>query len=175
MRRSTVIVMIILVVGFGGLLLAAQGMLKPLAKDAELAKELTSMLQGRGDLAEGTRVRAVRVAGGEKRLAPSGTGLLLDLTPSARVREQPKGLSALATRIAREALQRHTATNLRWVEVTFFVEGTEGVRTLVAVGPEGNLLPPAPPLPEPSRRPAPAPPAPVSGAGDGLPASVPAR
>jgi hypothetical protein len=150
-RKSTVILLVLMLAGFGGMLLAAQGVLQPMAKDAELARELTALLGSRGDIAEGTHVRAVRAAGGERRLAKEGTGLLVDLSPSRAVMETRRALEASALRIAREALMRHAAQNLKWVEVVFFVEGREDgerLRTLVAVGPGGALLGPQPALPE---------------------------
>ncbi|MHC5011655.1 MAG: hypothetical protein ACYTG6_12035 [Planctomycetota bacterium] len=164
MRRSSILIMAIMVIGFGALLFAAQGMLRPLAKDADVAKAVTSLLEERGDLAPGSRVLATRVSASERRLAEQGVGLLLELHPSTEVLQRKEGLRSLATRAAREALLRHPAPNLKWVEVAFLVgkgtapDGGDRLRTLVALSPEGSLLPPEPALPE-TLGPPPAPPA----------------
>jgi hypothetical protein len=153
LRKSTLLIMSIMLLAFGGMLVAANGVLGPMAKDAQVAHEVTKILEERGDLAEGAHVRAIRRPAGPKRLAKEGTGLVLQLPPSETVLHKKGELNALAMRAAREALLRHPARNLKWVEVMVLLPGEKEdaephLRTLVAIGPGERLLKPDPPLPE---------------------------
>ncbi len=125
MRKSTAIIMGILAAGFGGILVAANSALGPLARDAENARALTRLLAARGDIAPDSRVRLLRTVGAPKRLAADGAGLVVRLAPSEAVLLRPGALDHLAFRVAEEGLGRYMDGRLDWVEITFETTGTE--------------------------------------------------
>jgi hypothetical protein len=145
------IMMAILVVGFGSLFLAAGPMLKPLVKAANVGQDLTHLFTQRGDIAEGTRVLSGPARGGTgDRLAAEGRGMVLELTPSDAVRARPEGLRALARSAARGAFEAYEQDRLDWVELRLLVGATreEALRTLVKPDPDGRGVgEPTPPLP----------------------------
>lgn len=159
MRKSTAMVLTIMMVAFGAMFAAAGSALKPLAADADVSKELTRFLHHRGDLATETRVRAFRLPASEERLADEGRGLVIRIVPNEAVRTRRNGLRMLAQRVAQEGLALYPNAKLSWVEVVFRLseeaadtdEGT--LRTLLPVGPEGRIGKPEPQLPMTHARP----------------------
>ena len=150
-RRSSVVILIILMVAFGGIMAAGGTALRPLAQDADASKVLTRQLLARGDIPEGTKVRLSRLPGSEKRLAPEGRGVVVQLTPSSQVLERRGGLRMLALRAATEALGRFPGQPLDWVEIDFAIlraDGTtESLRTLLDAGSGEGVGDPQPKLP----------------------------
>ena len=126
MRRSSVVILSIMLVAFGGIMAAGGSALKPLAQDAGSAKVLTRHLQARGDLAEGTEGHLSRLPGTERRLASEGCGLVVQLTPSAEVTRRRGGLRILVLRAAQEGLSRFPGGGLDWVEVGLEVTQPDG-------------------------------------------------
>lgn len=143
MRKPTALVLVILLAGLGMLLATAHQALGPLAQDAETAREMTALLSQRGDIVEGSKVRALRVPGSPRRLAHDGVGLLVQVDPAPAVVVRPGALGRLALRLAEDGLERYPLHLLHWVEVVFHVDGAE-VRTLVRRGPDGTLTGPDP-------------------------------
>ena len=153
MRKSTLIIMAILVVAFGSMMFAANLMIEPYARDAQLATELTRLLESRDELAKDGKVRLLTLkGGGEGRMAADGRGLVISLEPSEEVRTRRGGVRALANFLAVKALDAYTGGRQRlgWVEVTFRTsQGEKGddLRTLQRLDDEGRLLPGKPQLP----------------------------
>ena len=170
MRRSSVVILSIMLVAFGAMFAAAGSALGPLAEDAKASKLLTRLLEARGDLVAGTRVRLSRLPGSETRLAPDGRGLVVRLNPSPQVLERRGGLRLLALRVARESLSRFSGHRVDWIEVAFEIAGprggTETILTLLDAG-DGTLTgDPTPPLPNrypPKPKPEAGPAAPAKG------------
>lgn len=151
MRRSSIVILCIMMVAFGGIMAAGGSALRPLARDAEASKVLTRQFQARGDLEVGTKVRLSRLPANENRLAQEGRGVVIQLTPSAQVTGRKGGLRILTLRLAREALARFPGQPLDWVEVGLDVRQPDGtpkrLKTLLDAGPEEGLGEPRPPLP----------------------------
>lgn len=144
-------IMVIMLVAFGALFAAAGSALRPLAEDADASKAMTQWFQHRGDIEPGTRVRASRLPGSEKRLAQEGHGLVVQLVPSRAVRGRRGGLRLLAMRVASEGLSRHSDRPLDWVEVVFQPlpdeAGGKPLRCLLGASMRDRLGEPKPPLP----------------------------
>ena len=152
MRRSSVIILSIMLVAFGAMFAAAGSALRPLAQDAEASKVLTRHMLARGDVEAGTRVRLSRLPGSEKRLANEGRGLVIQLVPAARVRARRGGLRLLALRVAREGLSRFPGKRVDWIEVDLEVPRPGGgapqqLKTLMDTADGSSVGEPAPPLP----------------------------
>src|SRR5688572_19532232 len=96
MRKSTWIMVGIMVAALCGMLLAANAMISPLKRDAELSSLLTRYFAQRGDLRPGTKLTALRARGSEKRLAKAGSGVVVELYPADQVLHADGGLAALA-------------------------------------------------------------------------------
>jgi hypothetical protein len=149
-RKSSAIMMAIVLLGIGGMLLAANTALRPLAQDAEVAQVLTRWLKSRGDLAPDSRVKARRVRASDKRLATKGKGILLELRPSADVLKREGGLRGLARTVGRAAVREMGTVRLDWIELVLRTgPGEDGASlvTLVPVEEGGEVGEPVPPLP----------------------------
>lgn len=151
MRRSSVVILSIMMVAFGAIMAAGGSALKPLAQDADASKGLTRHLEARGDIEEGTKVRLSRLPATEKRLAQEGRGLVIQLIPSAQVTQRKGGLRLLVLRAAQEALSRFPGRDLDWVEVGLEIRQPDGrqqtLRTLLDTSSGGGVGAPQPPLP----------------------------
>ena len=152
MRKSTVIMMAILLAAFGALLAAADATLKPLAEDAGISKELTRDLENQERIEPGTKVTVLRVGPSPRRLAEEGRGLLVQLQPRrGRTSRMKGGLSRLASVVAEQAKGAFPAATVRWIEVVFEL-GEERRATLLRVDEGGRLGRPFPsPDPKPTR------------------------
>ncbi len=164
MRRSTILSLAMLLIVGIGLMLAAQSMLEPFREDAELANELTRLLQEERVLDAGERVRAFgRARPADDGLARiNGPGLELHLVPSAAVRSRRGGVEALVRRAVDLVVERRRTRRTDWIEFRIGLgdADTPPFRTLVEIPPGGTPLPPAPPIPSASTpRPADPPPA----------------
>ncbi len=152
MRKSTWVMIGIMVAAMSAMMFAANTMLGPRVRDAEVSTLLTRYFQARGDLRPGTKVSALRAAAKPTRLAKSGQGVVVECRPSEAVLAGDGRLAALATAIARLTLEEMGAPT-RWVELRFLLGAPnparepEPLRTLVALDDQGALADPAPPLP----------------------------
>jgi hypothetical protein len=149
-RKSSVVMMAIVLLALGSMLVAGNSVLAPLAQDAERGKELTRYFGYRGDLVPETRVRFLRVRGSENRLAAEGRGLLVEMTPATAVRSRPGGLDSLTRMAARMAVEQSPGYRPHWVEVVMVgVPGPKGAdtHTLVRLSPDGLPGDPVPALP----------------------------
>jgi hypothetical protein len=150
-RRSSVVILSIMLVTFGAIMAAGGTALKPLAQDADASKVLTRHLVARGDIEEGTKVRLSRLPASDNRLAQEGRGLVIQLTPSAQVTGRRGALRLLVLRVATEGLGRFPGRALDWVEVGLEIRQPDGstqpLRTLLPVRDGEGLGKPQPPLP----------------------------
>jgi hypothetical protein len=147
MRKSTLMVMLILVGAFAVLMYLANSSLGMYRPDIEAAQQLTSRSEERGDLADGSRVKLRRVDGSGARKGP---GLNVEAKPSPDLLRRDGGLTALARALVVDALSAYpadVAESLRWFKLTF--ELPEGATQVVHLDrpPDGSLLGPTPPLP----------------------------
>ena len=151
MRRSSVVILSIMLVAFGSIMAVGGSALKPLAQDADASKVLTRHLQARGDIEEGTKVRLSRLPATEKRLAKEGRGLVIQLTPSVEVTQRRGGLRLLVLRAAQEGLSRFPGRGLDWIEVGLEIRQPDGrqqtLRTLLDASSGESVGDPQPPLP----------------------------
>jgi len=152
-RKSTAIVMAILLCAMGAMLVAADMALGPLARDAGVAKELTALFQHREELAPGTKIQVVRVQATEKRLATKGWGLVVRAVPAAPFGVRPARLALFARRLASESAEQYRGERIDWIELELEM-AEKTLRTLIRRTPSGELGPLDPPL-APSRRPLP--------------------
>jgi len=125
-RRSSIIILSIMMVAFGAIMAAGGSALRPLAEDANASKVLTRQFKARGDLVEGTKVRLSRLPAAENRLAREGRGLVILMEPSPQVTARRGGLRLLALRAAQEALSRFPGQALAWVEIGYEIRATDG-------------------------------------------------
>lgn len=167
MRKSTVIVLVLLLVMGAGLMFLADLYLGPLKEDAGVGQRLTRLFGDGGDLVPGTKVLSRRLPA-EPTL--EGPGLRLEASPAPAVLAKPGALRTLARALAREGADALYGKDGPWpgrfVRVRFKLpEGAE-VDVLLRLGAQGNVGDPEPPLPAtwPPTPPAPAP-TPVPGAG----------
>ena len=151
MRRSSVVILSIMMVAFGTIMAAGGSALKPLARDADASRVLTRHLEARGDIVAGTKVRLSRLPVTDRRLAKEGRGLVIQLTPSTQVTGRRGGLRLLVLRAAQEGLSRFPGHNLDWVEVSLEVGQADGrpqtLRTLLDTSSGDGVGDPRPPLP----------------------------
>ena len=151
MRKSTGVIMTIILVAMVGMMFAANVAMKPYQRYARIGKEVKNILLMRGELEKSSKVFILGKVAGEKNLAEGGFGLLIELTPAEAVRTQPGRLRRLAVRAAREASLLYSegrGNRLEWVEVKLEFGPEQSERTLMLVGPEGQLGAQIPALPE---------------------------
>jgi len=150
-KRSTLAIVAILILAFGGMMLAANWTMKTFEGDLRQSREMTDLLEHRSLIEPGSRVLVLsRKGGGEKRLASDGEGVYVELTPAAVVRERKGGLAELATFVSRELLEAARERRVDWLE--FRLLGArdgrnDELRTLVRMDEHGLPRPPDPPLP----------------------------
>lgn len=159
MRKSSLVLMGLLVLLFAGLLLASGWMHGTYEEDLARSADLTRLLAGQGLLREGTRVLVLRRSGGgERRLAPDGQGLLIEFAPAPDLLERAGGLPGLIERTCREAQALlPPGTPVDWFELAVQLETDARAprwRTLVRRDAYGTLAPPDPAPPPPPRPPA---------------------
>lgn len=154
MRKSTLIAISIIVVALGAMMFAANWMLTPLKQDAEAAKEIQGELHNLGWLAEGTKVRARSLKGGDKgnrRLfREQEWGVLVILSPNVATFRSEGRLVSLAQRVVETVTEKGArGKGIRWVELALEYDGQEVIRGLYVLDPETGRWGQAPPgLPE---------------------------
>lgn len=145
MRKSTLIIMAILVVGFGALLIGADLAMEPLKEDIQLAKELRAIFRKREwvepETAKGLRppVRLSRVgsaADKSERLADQGAGILLVMRPVERLLADPGAMHDVAMLVAGEVEENRPQAakgwNFDWIELRIEApDGSDLGRTLI--------------------------------------------
>jgi len=149
-RKSTGAIVTIILLALVGMMFAASIALKPYQRAARIGKELTNILSMRGELREGTKLFVLVRPANEKGLAREGTGMLIELAPAESVQRRKGRLASLAARAAREAgllYREGRGTPLQWFEIRMDLGGGVVERTLMAVGPEGQLGAQRPSLP----------------------------
>ncbi len=152
MRKPVMITMAIVVMALVGMMFAANMALKPYTQYARIGQDLTNILEMRKEIEEGTTVFTLARAAkkdDEKRLGQEGWGLLIELTPSDRVRKKKGSLEKLALRAAREAgdLYGQGGKPLEWFEVKLALSEEHAERTLIKIRDDGRLTRPDPRLP----------------------------
>jgi hypothetical protein len=151
-KRSTLAIVAILVLAFGGMMLAANWTMKTFEGDLRQSRELTDLLLHRDLVEPGSRVLVLsKRGGGEKRLAPDGEGVYVELTPSRTVRERRGGLADLTDFVGRELLEAAHDRKVDWFEYRLIRVRDDGsseeLRTLVRTDEHGRPRDPEPPLP----------------------------
>ena len=137
MRKSTVMIMAILMLCFGTLLIAASVLAKPMKQDALLGKELTRLLAYREVIEEGSTVSVVRrPAQKDKTLAAEGRGVIVELTPARKISKRRGGVSAVLSQVVSQVRDTYADTRLDWIEFHLLPadpgkKGAKPVRTLV--------------------------------------------
>jgi hypothetical protein len=153
MRKSAWVMAGILFVALAAMLFAANAMISPLHRDAELSGLLTRYFTARGELRPDTKLTAMRHVGSEKRLAKEGKGLVVTLHPSDAVLRAPGRMAALARHVARMAHEESRPNKPGWIELQLRVDAEGGprdaapLRTLVVVDADGGFGAPTPALP----------------------------
>ena len=150
MRKSTAVTMTIILGALVAMMVAADLALKPMKHILKVGRELTSALESRDDIRQGTKVVTLARAPEERHLAKGGYGMIISLEPSDQVLSRPGRLRKLAIRIADLACRLYgqgKGRPLDWLELQFQVaEGVEQ-RTLVSLDDMGRLGEPTPALP----------------------------
>ena len=153
MRKPVMITMAIVVVALVGMMFAANMALKPFTQYARIGQDLTNILEMRKEIEDGTTVftmAKIAKKGDEKRLAEDGWGLLIELTPSERVRQKKGSMEKLALRAAREAGELYAQGRgkpLEWFEITMELPEERAEKTLIKVAEDGRMSRPSPRLP----------------------------
>lgn len=150
MRKSSTFSMIIILLALVSMMVAADMALKPMKHTMGIGKDLTAMLQARGDLAPESRVLVMAHAAEARHLADSGWGLIIEVEPSQAVRSRKGRLGKLARRVVGEAGRLYRARRGRrveWYEVRFGKGEAAWHRTLLRVGEEGRVGPAQPAVP----------------------------
>lgn len=126
MRKSTMMIMVILLVGFGGMLLAADMfVLGPAKKDLAVAKEIQGRLGERAKdwIVRESRVKVRTMKGTGERLAQDGSwGVAVQVEPTEKVLTTPARAQYMAALIAGVVREKGTKDKpISWVEVIFRV------------------------------------------------------
>ena len=148
MRKSTVMIMAILMLCFGTLLVAASVLSKPMKQDAMMGKELTKLLTYQEVIEKGTKVSVVRrPASKHKTLATEGRGVVVRLSPAKAVRKKNGGVNAILRRIVSQISDGYAGSRVDWIEFHLSLDDrpqAKPVRTLVRRSASGGFLPPNP-------------------------------
>jgi hypothetical protein len=185
MRKSSVIALAMVVVAFGAMLWLLNVYTDALRPELDASADWTGELHP--DLADGTKVKVLRVRGSTARAGrdPKTFGLLLDVTPSKATWARDPAGSAIALALVQRAFERYGGDRpIQWVEVRLFEHGevvrrlgfargaSEGYEPILSEGlpppaatptlsprpRSGGIVPaPAPAPPAPSPAPAPVP------------------
>lgn len=152
MRKSSVIMLGLLLLVFGVMVVATGWLQGTYEDDLRRSRELTDALRHRGVLREGTSILSLmRVGGGEKRLAASGPGVLIELAPSPSVLARRGALEEMLRRLCAEHLELlPPGTAVEWYELRLQMDQdpeSPPFRTLLRRGQDGLLLGAAPALP----------------------------
>ena len=150
MRKSTLIATTIIVVGLGAMMFAANWMLTPLKQDAEAAQEIQGELKNLGWLAEGTKVRARSLKGGDDKnrrlFREQEWGVLVILSPTVETFRSEGRLVSLAQRVVETVTEKGARGKaIRWVELALEYDGQEVIRGLYVLDPETARWSMAPP------------------------------
>lgn len=127
MRKSSMLIMIILMVVFGGFLLAADVLvLGPAKKDLAVAKELQGILgeRGRDWIVRDSRIRLRTMkATGEERLATDGSwGVVAQVEPKLTTLTEKSRAQYMAVMIADTIREKgQTDRGIAWVELIYSV------------------------------------------------------
>ena len=149
MRKTVAVTMAIVVMSLVGMMFAANVALKPYQQYARIGRELTTILEMRRDIREGTTVFTLAKVATDKRLADDGWGMLIELTPSDRVKTKPGSMEKLAYRVAREAADLYRQSRgkpLEWFEIKMDLGADVYERTLIRISRDGRLGRPEPRL-----------------------------
>lgn len=137
LRKSSITILIFLLIAFGGMLLAADVMvLRPVKKDLAVAKELKAMLgpDGRDWIVPDSRIRLQTCRGkGEHRMAQDGTtGVAVELEPKRKTLLAKGRAQFLISFVADRIRDRVSAdTAVAWVEVIFRIGERFPYKTLI--------------------------------------------
>jgi hypothetical protein len=172
MRKSTIVILVLLLVAGAGSLLVADLALSPFKEELDVASRLTRQFGERGDLVADSTVKLRRITQHEGR---EGQGLNLEVWPSVAVQTRSGGMRALARNLAREAIEAYgvTGSGIRWFRIRVFLPGDESRDVLLWRDTDNQVGDPQPSLPStwPPAGSAPRdPPGPAS-----APASAPAK
>jgi hypothetical protein len=118
MRKSTLIMMGIMLAACFGMLFLANAYLSPFKEDIEAARTLTQYLEDRGDIVPGSKAKLRRVTNDPQR---KGLGLLLEVQPSAELLKRPRGLTTLVRRSVEQAVANYPlegAGSVAWLRAT---------------------------------------------------------
>lgn len=143
MRKSTLVVLLLLLGAGAGLLFLADAYLGPLKEGAEVGQRLSRLFGDGGDLAPGSRVKTRRLPGAA---GLEGAGLRIEATPAPAVLARRGGLRALARALAREG--GADLGGFRWVRIRLLLPEGGELDVLVPRGADGQVGEPDPALPE---------------------------
>jgi hypothetical protein len=150
MRKSTSIMMAIVLIAFGSMMVAANVALKPYQRYAKIGSELTLALGNLGMIREDTKVFVLCRTADEKRLAEDGFGMLVELAPSESAMGRAGRMERVALRACREAVRLYRQKRdraLDWIEVKLLLSEDTTHRSLIAVEKSGRLARPQPAIP----------------------------
>ena len=145
-RKSTMIILLLLLMAGAGTLFMADVVLGPRKEDVAAGKRLTSLFGERGELAPGTAVRLLRVADDK---VHQGPGLHVEVTPAEAVLARPDGVRELALAVAREVPAAYAVgvAPPHWYRVRVFFPGGATQDAWMVRDPEGDAGEPEPPFP----------------------------
>ncbi len=152
MRKSSVVVLFVLLIAFSAMLMAANTLLGPMERDLRVGKELAAALTVRRLIEPDSKVftRSSRGGANEIRLNrdKDTSGVVVEVEPTREVLTKRGGLRAMALAIATEVQQLVSATRLDWLELAIIVGGDETFRVLMSLDGRGRWSTPEPALPE---------------------------
>lgn len=137
MRRSSIFILLILLIGLGGMLFAADLMvLRPVKKDLAVANEVKALLgpNGRDWIEPGSKVKLLTCVGdGERRLAQDGsTGVAVELEPRRETLLAKARAQYLVAFVANTIHERVSLDQpIAWVEIIFRIGDEFPFRTLL--------------------------------------------
>jgi hypothetical protein len=159
MRKSTVIILVILLVAGIGMLFILDVATEMTRETLQAQQRLTRLFGDRGDIVHGSHVR-LRWENQEQ--GRTGQGLKVEVTPAKAVLERSGGLRGLVRALAREAPATfgRVGESLRWMRILVFFPDGERLETWLERDLEDAFGDPNPPLPEtwPETKKPPAPP-----------------
>ncbi len=150
MRKSTAITMAIILIAMAGMMVAADIALKPMQHVLTVGKDLTSVLEARADIKQGSKVKTVARKPKESNLAKVGWGMIIELEPSEGVTKRKGRLTKLAFRAASEGRRLYAqgqGRRLEWIEIKMVLAQGVEKRALLSLDREGRLGSPEPALP----------------------------
>jgi hypothetical protein len=147
MRKSTVILLLIIVIAGVVMLIGLDIATERTQETFQAQQRLTRLFADRGDVVQGSQVRLLWE---NKEPGRAGQGLKVEVTPSQAILTHRGGLRALTRVLTREAPAAFGRVGdvLRWIRIRVFLPEGAQLDTWFERDEEGTFSDPNPPLPE---------------------------